>query len=82
MKKMMIQIYNLNPHIQKIWNDNIDDHIGDTSPLIPITNPSIIKKYVLKYVFIIQSCNKFDHKTKKIEDNGFTISSNSMIMHG
>jgi hypothetical protein len=31
-------------HLQNIWNDHIDDHIGDTCPLIPITNPLNIEK--------------------------------------
>jgi hypothetical protein len=34
----------------------------------------------LKNDFIIQSCNTFYHKTQNIEDDGFTISLNLMIM--
>jgi len=50
-------------HLQNIWNDDIDDDIGDTHPLIPITNTLNIEKYDLKYYFIIQSCNTLDCKT-------------------
>jgi hypothetical protein len=50
-------------HLQNIWKDDIDDDIGDTCPLIPITNTSNIEKYDLKNDFIIQSCNTLDHKT-------------------
>jgi hypothetical protein len=50
-------------HLQNIWNDDIDDDIGDTYPLIPITNTLNIEKYDLKNDFIIQSCNTLDHKT-------------------
>jgi hypothetical protein len=35
-------------HLQNIWNDDIDDDIGDTCPLIPITNTLNIEKYDLK----------------------------------
>jgi hypothetical protein len=63
-------------HLQNIWND----HIGDTCPLISITNPLTIEKYDLKNDFIIQSCNTFDHKTQNFENDGFTILSNSIIM--
>jgi hypothetical protein len=66
--------------LQNIWNDHIDDHIGDTCPLIPITNRLNIEKYDLKNDFIIQSCNTFDHKTQNFENDGFAISSNSIIM--
>jgi hypothetical protein len=38
------------------------------------------EKYNLKNDFIIQSCNTFNKKTQKIEGDGFTTSSNSMIM--
>jgi hypothetical protein len=31
-------------HPQNIWNDHIDDHIGDTYFLIPITNTLNIEK--------------------------------------
>jgi hypothetical protein len=31
-------------HLQNIWNDNIDDDIGDTRPLIPIKNTLNIEK--------------------------------------
>jgi len=34
-------------HPQNIWNDDIDDGISDTCPLIPITNTLNIEKYVL-----------------------------------
>jgi hypothetical protein len=44
-------------HLQTIWNNDIDDDIGDTIPLIPITNTLNIDKYDLKNDFIIQSCN-------------------------
>jgi len=64
-------------HLQNIWNDNIDDDIGDTCFLIPIKNTINIEKYD----FIIQSCNTLDHKTQNFEDDGFKISSNSMIMN-
>jgi hypothetical protein len=46
-------------HQQNIWNNDIDDDIGDTHPLIPITNTLNIEKYH----FSIQSYNTFDHKT-------------------
>jgi hypothetical protein len=36
-------------HLQNIWNDDI----GDTCPLILITNTLNIEKYDLKYDFII-----------------------------
>jgi hypothetical protein len=68
-------------HLQNIWNDNIDDDIGDTCLLIPIKNTINIEKYDLKNDFIIQSCNTLDHKTQNFEDDGFRISSNSMIMN-
>jgi len=80
MKNMMLWIYNRSSHLQNIWNDDIDDDIGDTHPLIPITNTLRIKKYDLKNDFIIQSCNTLYHKTNFFEDDGFTILSNSMIM--
>jgi hypothetical protein len=32
-------------HLQNIWNDDIDDDMGDTHPLIPITNTLNIEKY-------------------------------------
>jgi hypothetical protein len=63
-------------HPQNIWND----HIGDTCPLIPITNTLNMEKYDLKNDVIIQSCNTFDYKTQNFENDGFTISSNSIIM--
>jgi hypothetical protein len=44
-------------YLQNIWNNDIDDDIGATSPLIPITNTLNIEKYDLKNDFIIQSCN-------------------------
>jgi hypothetical protein len=44
-------------HWQNIWNDDI----GDTHPLIPITNTLNIEKYDLKNDFIVQSCNTFYH---------------------
>jgi hypothetical protein len=50
-------------HLQNIWNDDIDDDIGDTYPLIPIINTLNIEKYDLKNDFIIQSCNTLDCKT-------------------
>jgi len=40
-------------HIENMWNNDIDDDIGDTSPLIPVTNTLNIEKYDLKYDFII-----------------------------
>ncbi len=64
----------------KIWNDDIDDDIGDTRPLMPIKNTLNIEKNDLQNDFIIQSCNTLDHKTQNFDD-GFTISSNSMIMN-
>jgi hypothetical protein len=67
-------------HPQKIWNDDIDDGISDTCHLIPITNTLNIENYVLKSDFIIQLCNTFYYKTQNVEDDGFTILSNSMIM--
>jgi hypothetical protein len=67
-------------HPQNIWNDDIDDNIGDTCPFIPITNKLNTENFDLKNGFIIQSCNTFDHKTQDFKDYGFTISSNSMIM--
>jgi hypothetical protein len=36
-------------HLQNIWNDDI----GDTCPLIPITNTLNIEKYDLKNNFIV-----------------------------
>jgi len=80
MKNMMLWIYICSSHLQNIWNDDIDDDIGDTCPLIPITNTLRIEKYDLKNDFIIHSCNTFDCKTQNFEDDGFTILSNSMIM--
>jgi hypothetical protein len=68
-------------HLQNIWNDNIDDDIGDTCPLIPTKIELNIEKYDLKNDFIIQSCNTVDHKTQNFEDDGFTVSSNFMIMN-
>jgi hypothetical protein len=44
-------------HPQNIWNDDI----GDTCPLIPITNKLNTEKHYLKNDFIIQSCNIFYH---------------------
>jgi hypothetical protein len=67
MKNMMLGIYNHSSQLQNIWNDDIDDYIGDTSPLIPITNTLRIEKYDLKNDFIIQSCNILDHKHKKLK---------------
>ncbi len=61
--KNMIWIYNHFSHLQNIWNDDVDDDIGDTHRLIPITNTLKIDKYDLKNDFIIQSCNTLDHKT-------------------
>jgi hypothetical protein len=63
-------------HPQNIGNDDI----GDTCPLIPITNTLNIEKCDLKNDFIIQSCNTLDCKRQNFEDDGFTILSNSMIM--
>jgi hypothetical protein len=37
----------------KIWNDDIDDDIGDTHPLMPIKNTLNIEKYDLQNDFII-----------------------------
>jgi hypothetical protein len=51
-----------------------------TCPLIPITNKLNTEKNYLKNDFIIQSCNMFYHKTQNFEDDGFTISSNTIIM--
>jgi hypothetical protein len=67
-------------HPQNIWNDDIDDNINDTFPLIPFKNTLNIEKYVLKNDFIIQLCNTFDYKTNFFKDDGFTILSNSMVM--
>ncbi len=67
-------------HLQNIWNDDIDDDIGDTRLVIPITNTLNIEKYDLKNDFIIQSCNTLHRKTQNFEDDGFTRSSNLMIM--
>ncbi len=67
-------------YLQNIWNDDIDDDIGDAHPLIPITNTLNIEKYDLKNDFIIQSYNTLDCKTQNSEDDGFTRSSNSMVM--
>jgi hypothetical protein len=64
-------------HPQNIWNDDI----GDTCALIPITNKLNTENFDLKNDFIVQSCNIFNHKTQNLEDDGFTISSNSMIMN-
>jgi len=55
-------------HPQNIWNDDIDDDIGNTHPLIPITNTLNNEKYDLKNDFIIQSCNTINHKTQNFED--------------
>jgi hypothetical protein len=71
-----INLKSKSSHRQNIWHDDI----GDTHPLIPITDTLNIEKYDLKYDFIIQSCNTFYHKIIIFEDDGFTISSNSMIM--
>jgi hypothetical protein len=57
-----------------------NDDIGDTCPLIPITNKLNIEKCDLKNDFIIQSCNTSNCKTQHFEDDGFTILLNSMIM--
>jgi hypothetical protein len=67
-------------HLQNIWNDDIDDDIGDAHPIIPITNTLNIENYDLKNDFIIQSCNTLDCKTQNSKDDDFTRSSNSMIM--
>jgi len=67
-------------HLQNIWNDDIDDDIGDTRLVIPIKNTLNIEKYDLKNDFIIQSCNTLHRKTQNFEDDGFTRSSNLMIM--
>ncbi len=72
----MLWIYNCFSHLQNIWNDDI----GDTHPLIPITNTLKIENYDLKNDFIIQSSNTLVHKTQNFEDDGFTILSNFMIM--
>jgi hypothetical protein len=40
-------------HLQNIWNDNIDDDIGDAHPVIPITNTLNTEKYDLKNDSII-----------------------------
>jgi hypothetical protein len=40
-------------HLQTISINDIDDDIGDTIPLIPITNTLNIHKYDLKNDFII-----------------------------
>jgi hypothetical protein len=67
-------------HPQNIWNDDIDNDIVDKRLLIPITNIINIEKYDLQNHFVIQSCNTFDYKTNKFEDDGFIISPNSMTM--
>jgi hypothetical protein len=60
---MKNMIYNHPSHLQNIWNDDIDDDIGNTHPLIPFPNALRIEKYDLKNDFIIQSCNTLVHKT-------------------
>ncbi len=68
-------------HPQNIWNDDIDDDIGDTHFLIPITdtliNENMIWKMISSFNHAIHSILK--HKFLKICD-GFTILSNSMMM--
>jgi hypothetical protein len=33
-------------HLQNVWNDDIDDDIGDTRPLIPIKNTIILRNMI------------------------------------
>jgi hypothetical protein len=37
-------------HPQNIWNDDIDDNIGDTCPFIPITNKLNTEIFYLKMI--------------------------------
>jgi len=61
---------------QTIWNDDINDDIGDMRPLIFIKNTWRVEKHDLKNDFIIQSCNTLDQKLQNFENDGFTIASN------
>lgn len=66
---------------QTIWNDDINDDIGDMCPLISIKNTWRVEKHDLKNDFIIQSCNTLDQKLQNFENDGFTIASNSMMIY-
>ncbi len=51
--KKMTNLKLKSSHPQNIWNDDIDDHFGDTHFLIPITDTLNNEKYDLKNDFII-----------------------------
>jgi hypothetical protein len=62
---------------QNIWNDDINDDIGDMCPLISIKNTWKVEKHD----FIVQSCNTLDQKLQNFGNDPFTTSSNSMIIY-
>jgi hypothetical protein len=66
---------------QNIWNDDINDDIGDMRPLISIKNTWKVEKHDLKNDFIVQSCNTLYQKLQNFENDGFTKSSNPMIIY-
>jgi hypothetical protein len=63
-----------------IWNDNINNEVNDSHPIIPITNIINIKHYDLRFDFVIQSRNVSNQKSLILKDEIFTKSSYFMMM--
>jgi hypothetical protein len=62
-------------HLVNIWNDDIDNEVNDSHPIIPITNIINIEHYDLWSNFVIQSHNVLNKKSKILKDGNFTKSS-------
>jgi hypothetical protein len=51
-------------HLVNIWNDDIDNEVNNSHPIIPITNTINIEHYDLWSNFVIQSHNVLNKNQK------------------
>jgi len=66
-------------HLVNIWNDNINNEINDSCPVIPIINITINIEH-LRFNFVIQSHNVSNQKSQTLKDENFTKSLYSMMI--